>query len=480
MVGGGISGLTTALTLYDEALRRGESLDCTVLEAQPYWGGKIRTSHQGGRIIEGGPDSFLTIKPGGVALCERLGLVEDLINTNEGNSQTFAYSRGRLREFPQGLVSMVPTQLGPLFKSGLVSWPGILRMAGDWWISPRAVDAPEETLAGFFTRRLGREAFDRLIEPLVAGIYAGNASELSVAATFPQFVDLERRHGGLIKGALAQQRARGALGKPTAPKRTLFNSLKGGMSDLVLTLVERLNQQGARLLLGVKALTLRAEKQPDRQTTYVLCLQDGEEMRAEAIVLATPAYVTGELLRELDSGLSSLLADIGYASTITLSLVFPRDQVQGALNGFGFVVPRVEDRKLIAATWSSMKWSGRVNPQESLVRCYLGGQGRGDVQGWDDEHLIRYSLETLAEMVGVSSQPTHAEVYRWVQGMPQYNLGHADRVRRIESQVESHPGLSLTGAAYHGIGIPDCIRDGQQKARSLASFLWKGQSEPGN
>ena len=238
IVGGGIAGLSTAYALVEEAKNFGQSIECIVLEAQSHWGGKIFTKRVDGLVVEGGPDSFLTTKPWALGLCEKLGLSEQLINTNQVQRQTFAYSRGQLREFPQGLVSMVPTKMGPLFKSGLVSWSGIMRMAGDWFIPPRQVGAPEESLASFFCRRLGQEAFDRLIEPLVAGIYAGDASELSVSATFPQFVDLEMRHGGLIKGALAQQQARRALQISNGPQRSLFVTLQGGLSDLVTRLAE--------------------------------------------------------------------------------------------------------------------------------------------------------------------------------------------------------------------------------------------------
>jgi len=479
IVGGGIAGLTAALTLLDEAKRDQRDVDCTIVEAQSQWGGKIVTSHHADRIIEGGPDSFLTTKSGGLDLCARLGLTQELINTNQGNSQTFAYSRGRLREFPQGLVSMVPTQLGPLFQSGLVTWAGILRMAGDLLIPARRPDEPEETLASFFSRRLGQEAFHRLIEPLVAGIYAGDASELSVAATFPQFVELERKHGGLIKGALAQERERRASSKRPASGRTLFATLKGGLSDLIVKLVDELTQHGARLLLGKQVTALRLPARDKPSPGYRLTLENREEIAADAVVLATPAFSTARLIREADPNLGSLLEQILYASTMTLSLVFPRDRVETFMKGFGFVVPRIENRMLIAATWSSLKWASRAKPEEILIRCYLGGRGRGQVMDLGDDLLIEHSLEALRDMVGIDCKPIHAELYRWKQGMPQYTLGHLDRVNSIRRIIAGHPGLYVTGAAYQGIGIPDCIRDGQQTARMLASYLWKKTPKEG-
>ena len=476
IVGGGISGLSVAHTLLEEAKNLGQSVECTVLEAQPYWGGKIFTKRVDGLVVEGGPDSFLTTKPWALGLCEKLGLSEQLINTNQVQSQTFAYSRGRLREFPQGLVSMVPTKMGPLFKSGLVSWPGIMRMAGDWFIPPRQVGSPEESLESFFCRRLGQEAFDRLIEPLVAGIYAGDASELSVSATFPQFVDLEMKHGGLIKGALAQQQARRVSQASNIPWRSLFVTLQGGLSDLVARLVEVLTASGVTLLTGKNVEQIKREGSSEGILPWKITLTSGELMEADVVVLATPAFVSSRLLKSVNSEVSSLLADIPYASTATVSIVFPKNEVQPYLSGFGFVVPRVEHRKLIAATWSSLKWAGRANSDESLIRCYIGGRGREAILDMDDAQLILLALSELQDIVGIVTKPCSAHVFRWAQAMPQYIIGHRDLVKTIRQHLVPSQGLLVTGAAYEGLGIPDCIRDGQETARLLSAALWKEAS----
>ena len=472
IIGGGIAGLSTAYFLMEEAKAHNQPLHCAVLEAQPQWGGKISTTRVDGLIVEGGPDSFLSIKPSALELCEKLGLGSELINTNPGHNQTFAYSRGRLREFPQGLVSMVPTKVGPLFKSGLVSWSGIARMAGDWFVPARESGKPEESLAAFFTRRFGQEAFERLIEPLVAGIYAGDAAELSVAATFPQFVDLENKYGGLIKGVLAQQKTRTVPSQRTGAARSLFVTLKDGLSDLITRLVEELQKQGVRLLSGKAVEQISFANSVDGGKVWKVALTDREVLESDGLVLATPAFVSGRLLQSVNPQVAELLFKIPYASTATVSLAFSKGDVEPYLNGFGFVVPRIEGRQLIAATWSSVKWEGRADPHESLIRCYVGGRGRESILELNDDGIVATVRRELQDLVGIDAKPLSAHVFRWEQAMPQYVIGHRQRVQAIRQSLAPNPGLYVTGAAYEGLGIPDCIRDGKGTAKALTGFLW--------
>ncbi len=471
IVGGGISGLSAAFALLEQAGSRDESLQCTVVEAQDYFGGKIVTNRQDGLVTEGGPDSFLTTKPSALALCEKLGLTSQLINTNKENAQTFTYSKGRLRQFPQGLIAMVPTKLGPLFHSGVVSWAGIVRMGADWIIPARPQTKDEETLAEFFSRRLGSEAFDRLIEPLVAGIYAGDANELSVDATFPQLVELERKHGSLIKGALTMQRARSSH-RPDATARTLFTTLQGGLGDLISSLADRLSGAGVSLRRGINVRAIHPSPESPTGPPYRVELEGGERLDTEAVLLATPAYVSADFLRSFDHEAATDLDRIPYASTMTVSMVFPEPDVKPWLHGYGFVVPRVENRSLIAATWSSMKWTGRAPSGQCLIRCYLGGRGREHLLDLDDAELTGRACRELESMVGIQSPPLRVEVYRWPRAMPQYTRGHRERVQRIRQRVARHPGLYVTGAAYDGIGIPDCIRDAETTSEKLSAYLW--------
>lgn len=470
IVGGGISGLATAFFLQEEALKCERSLRVTLVEASSHWGGKILTNHAHGLIIEGGPDSFLTTKPWALELCRKLGLESQLINTNEAQSKTFTFSRGRLREFPQGLLTFVPTKIRPLFESSLLSWRGVLRMAGDLVLPPHTTGG-DESLASFFSRRFGKEAFDRLIEPLVAGIYAGCADELSIRATFPRFVELEQRHGSLIRAMLAQQRQGGRSRPPLEPKRTLFVSLKGGLGDLVKALKASLERSETLLFDKTTVQRLKGAVQDGARSEYDLALGNHAAIMGKTVVLATPAFESARLLREMNPEVSRLLAEIPYASTATISLSYRKTDVAPSLQGFGFVVPRVEGKNLIAATWSSKKWQGRAGPDQSLIRCYVGGRGRETVLEWSDEELIRCVRADLAAMAGIVQEPLYAEVYRWDRAMPQYQVGHLDRVGQIKQTLTASPGIFLTGAAFEGIGIPDCIREAARTAGMVVQHL---------
>lgn len=472
VVGGGIAGLSAAFSLYERAASAGVPLACTVLEAGADWGGKIVTHRVDDLVIEAGPDSFLSQKPWGLELCNRLGLSGRLINTDERNKKTFVYSRGRLRELPEGLVLIVPTKLGPFLKSGLISWPGIMRMGLDLVLPARARDG-DESLASFFSRRLGREAFERVVEPLMAGIYAGDASQISLRATFPRFLDLERQHGSLIRGMLAK--------RPTGPlsQRTMFVTLQGGLEELVQALVGRLKTAGAKLMTGQAVRAMRVRQSRINHPvgwTYDLTLGDGSALSADAVVLATPAFVSAELVRPLSPIAAELLGAIPYASTATVSLAYGAGTLGPAVSGFGFVVPRIEGRDLLAATWTSLKWPHRAPASQTLVRCYLGGVGREAVLQEDDAALIRRVREELRDIAGVTGGPDYVEVNRWDRGMPQYTLGHLDRLETIQRSLDRYPGLVLAGAAYRGIGIPDCIRDGADAADGLIRLFTGGRS----
>jgi protoporphyrinogen/coproporphyrinogen III oxidase len=465
IVGGGIAGLAAAFALSEQAAQAGLPISCTVVEAGRQWGGKIVTHRVGSLTIEAGPDSFLSQKPWALELCDKLGLTGRLINTNEHEKKTFVYSRGRLRELPEGLVVIVPTKLAPFLKSGLVSWPGIARMGLDLVLPARRADG-DESLASFFSRRLGREAFERVVEPLMAGIYAGDAEQISLRATFPRFLELERQHGSLIRGMLASRPA----GVPGG--RTMFVTLRDGLAELVDALVARLTAAGVKLLTQQPVAAIRVRQgRTDRSGgwTYDLTLGNGSVISADAVVLATPAFVSSDLVRPLSQIAAELLGAIPYASTATVSLAYAAGT--RGVGGFGFVVPRVEGRDLLAATWTSLKWPHRAPDSQTLVRCYLGGVGREAILREDDRALITRVREELRSMTGVTGEPVYAEVNRWERGMPQYTLGHLDRLDAIQRSLDRYPGLVLAGASYRGIGIPDCIRDGANAASAVIHFL---------
>jgi protoporphyrinogen/coproporphyrinogen III oxidase len=491
VVGGGIAGLTAALELSEGGAA------VTLVEADRRFGGKISTSRVDGLVVEAGADSFLSSKAAGLALCERLGITDRLVNSKAEDRRTFVWSRGRLRELPEGLILGSPARAWSLLRSGLLSPVGAARLVADLAV-PRRDDvhggSPEETVAQFFTRRLGGEAYARVVEPLLAGIHAGDATRLSLPATFPRFVDMERDHGGLVRAALAGRipqplRRNGKGGPPrpcpaagpaeparsatpagpvgaVPPGRTPFVSFQTGMAELIEALLERLRALGVELRAEQAVTAIQAV-----EGGYEVVIPDGPVLPARAVVLATPAPVSARLLRDLCPAAAALLEGIQHASTATVSLAYRSEGVGRPPAGYGFVVPRAEGRHLLAGTWGSGKWPGRAPAGQVLVRGYVGGVGRESVLEADDDglvHLVRAELETLA---GIRGTPVHDEVHRYPAGMPQYTVGHLGRVERIRSALGLCPGLAVTGAAYGGVGIPDCVADALTTARAVLAGL---------
>jgi oxygen-dependent protoporphyrinogen oxidase len=480
VVGGGIAGLTAALELAEG----GASV--TLVESSDRFGGKIATSRVDGLIVEGGADSFLSSKPAGLALVERLGIADRLVNSNVDDRRTFVWSRGRLRELPEGLVLGSPARAWSLLRSGLLSPAGAARLVADVAVRRRGPDengrgTAEETVAEFFTRRLGPEAYSRVVEPLLAGIHAGDASRLSLPATFPRFVDMERDHGGLVRASLTGHLAklpkplrRKADGRPTASGtigpvpagRTPFVSFRTGMAEMIDALVARLRSLGVDLRTNAGASTLRAV-----DGGYEVVLDEGTALPASAVILATPAFVTAPLIRPVCPAAATLLEEIEHASTATVSLAYRTDDVGTPPTGYGFVVPRAEGRQLLAGTWGSGKWPGRAPTGQVLVRGYVGGVGRESVLEAGDEDLVHLVRAELGALAGIRGTPVHTEVHRYPAGMPQYTVGHQSRIARTRDALTACPGLTVTGAAYNGVGIPDCISDALTTARSVLATL---------
>lgn len=469
IIGGGISGLATAYALMEEVRKNQTEVQCTVVERDSRWGGKILTHVKEDLLIEGGPDSFLTSKPWALELCRTLGLHDQLIPTNAQHNRTFSFCRGALRELPQGLLAFRPQRVDTLVSSGLLSWKGMLRMAAErFW--PRRIPWPaDESLGGFFRRRFGNEAFDYLIEPLVAGIYAGDADELSIEATFPRFRELERNHGSVIKGMRIAQAKATTASPPPGETTSLFMSLRGGLSELIRTLVQKLRDRGVCFAAGVGCQEIQPRTQGS--TLFQVILDSGEKLPADAVVLATPAFQAARLIRAFQPETASLLDGIPYASTATISMVYPTEVIGSQIQGFGFVVPRKEQRPLLAATWTSLKWPGRSRVGETLIRCYVGGRGRETVLEQDDELLVECIRRELEAIVRITAAPKYTEIHRWNRGMPQYVLGHRERLAKIQQLLAEWPGIYMTGAGLNGIGIPDCIRDGTKVGHQLVQDL---------
>ncbi|GMV96766.1 MAG: protoporphyrinogen oxidase [Phycisphaerae bacterium] len=487
-MGAGITGLAAAHRVVELATTRRLPIDVVLFEARDRLGGTIHTTRRDGFLIEGGPDSFITQKPWGLSLVKRLGLEGRLIQTNPACRRTFVVRDGRMHAVPEGFLLLAPTRIWPFVTSRLFSWPAKLRMALDLVIPARDHGSEgDESLSSFVIRRFGREALERVAQPLVSGIYTADPTDLSLRATMPRFLEMEARYGSIIRAMRAERRAapgtaakagrkdRRDAGPASHPDPTggrgdsgarysLFVSFAEGMSTLIDALAARLPDGSIRRATPVRGL----QRIGDR---WRVALADGAYESADGVILACPAYVSAELLAGLDAELAAELAGIRYASSATMSLAFRRDQVPHALDGFGFVVPAVEERALIAATFSSVKFAGRAPDGWVLVRAFLGGAMHAHVFELADADLREAVVRDLRALLGVQGPPRFAELHRWPRSMPQYPVGHLQRVKRIEGRLAGLPGLAVAGNAFGGVGIPDCVHSAETAAERVVAGL---------
>ncbi|MCI0396797.1 MAG: protoporphyrinogen oxidase [Chloroflexi bacterium] len=462
VVGGGITGLAAAYRLQ----RLAPELNVILIEASDRLGGKIATEAINGFVLEGGPDCFLSHKPRGVGLCQELGLAARLQGRDPAYNQSYVLRHGRLHRLPAGLTGLIPSDLKALSGSTLLSAAARARLAQERELPP-APDSGDESVAHFITRRFGRELFENLIEPLMGGIYAGQADQLSLAATFPQLRQLELKHGSLLAGLADRPAGDGQAYPP-------FVAFPQGMGELVEQLIERLS--GVTIWLNT-AVT-RIEK---RDGGYLLAVQRGERpplpgspagetLLAPAVIVTAPAFAAGRLLERVDETIATALAEIPYAATALVNLAFDESDAPGPLDGYGYVIPAAEGREALACTWSSRKWAGRAPAGKLLLRVYVGRYGRPDATRYSNERLLQIALDELGNTLGIQAPPLLHRIHRWPQALPQYTLGHLERLAVIEERLGSHPGLFLAGAAFRGVGIPDCIDSGETAARQAAAF----------
>ena len=449
IIGGGIAGLSAAYY----AKRKIPSAQITLIESSNRWGGKITTDRvmfdDGQFIIEGGPDTFLATKPWGVALCKELGLGKRLHGTNPTKKSTYVLNRNRLLPLPDGLAMMIPTNIQAILKSQLVSWFGKARMGLDF-IQPAKSLNGDESLGAFVSRRLGREAYENLIEPLMSGIYAGDGDQLSLASTFPYLRDLEIKYGSLARGALQMRKQ--SNGKAVQGSRSAFLTPTTGLDEIVEALVAYLQNADLRLNTAVSRIS-------NIDSRFLLELENGSSLDSDSVILATPAFVSGTLLASFAPALASDLKSIPYASTATVSLAYRQSDLTRELDGYGYVIPRREGRKALACTWTSTKFPHRAPEGYALIRVFVGRAGQ-DIP-WNENDLLELAKEELQHTLGITAEPVLSRVFMWDKAMPQYNLGHPELLKRIDIELENYPGLALAGNGYRGIGIPDCIHSGE-------------------
>jgi oxygen-dependent protoporphyrinogen oxidase len=467
VIGGGITGLTAAYRLTQAARTREVPLEVILLEASGRLGGTVATHFQDGLLMEQGPDCFLSAKPGGVRLCEELGLSDELISTTTQYRQSFIVRAGRLVPVPQGFYLMAPGSWRSLLTTPVFSWRGKLRMALDL-VVPRRTATADESLAQFVTRRLGREALERMAQPMVGGIYTADPQSLSMQATMPQFLEMEQQHGSLIRAMLQKQRSASSAtpAGTSGPRYGMFASFRHGMQTLVDALAAHLPASTVRRHTPVQRLQRIADTQ-----RWLVHLDQQPALEADAVCVSLPAPQAGQLLRAVDDTLATALQAIPYASSAIVNLVCARTQVSHPLDGMGFVVPAIEQRALLACSFSSVKFAGRAPQDQVLLRAFVGGALQQEQLAHSDAKIQQAVVHDLRSLLGLTGEPPVMRVTRHLEAMPQYHVGHLDRVAHIASRTAHCPGLVLAGNAYHGVGIPDCISSAERAAQSLLEYL---------
>jgi protoporphyrinogen/coproporphyrinogen III oxidase len=447
IVGGGISGLAAAFVLEERRLA-GNSLEFVVYESGPRFGGVLSTEQVDGCIVEAGPDSFLTEKPWAADLCRQVGLEDQLIGSNDGDRKTYILLKGKLVPLPDGLMFMVPTKLAPMLLSPLFSTGTKLRMVREWRFTPRGLRS-DESVAALVQRHYGAEMVERLTDPLLCGVYGGDASQLSVRAVLPRFVEMESKYGSLGRGMLAARKKV----TPSGSGAPIFTSLKGGMQQLAETLVARISPSALRASTSVEAI--------QRQDRGWVVSAGYASDYFDAVILAIPATAAVPLLEINCADLASELKAISYSSSMTVALGFGKDVRSALPPGFGFLVPRVEGKRMLAATFVHNKFPHRAPEDRALIRCFLGGSRDEQALELSDEEILAIVREELRQILGLKAEPLFTRIYRWKGAMAQYNVGHLERLQRIERLLQQLPALALAGNAYRGIGVPDCVRSGE-------------------
>ncbi|HXJ94575.1 MAG TPA: protoporphyrinogen oxidase [Terriglobia bacterium] len=460
VVGGGMAGLTAAYRL-GQARRHGAPVDECLIEASSRLGGVVQTDRADGCVIEAGPDSFLTEKPEAAALARELGLGDSLIGSNDAGRRTYILHRGRLRPMPDGLLLMVPSRLWPVLTTPLIPFPSKIAIAREWLTGrPPGGLAPEgdESVASFIARHFGRGMLDSITEPLLAGVYGGDPERLSLRSVLARFRDLEAKYGSLTRAGLALRKQMGAAGR-----RPIFTSFRDGLGSLVEALAGRIESDRVELQRRVVRLEELGLSLDGRR--YRLVLEDGSSREADAVILAIPAWAAAKLLADLDNSLSAVLTDIPYNSATTVALVYDGGVRARLPQGFGFLVPRVERRRLLACTFVHAKFDHRAPGDRALLRCFLGGSRDSAILEASDEEILQIVRDELASILGIRDQPLVSRICRWPNAMAQYEVGHAERLRTTADRLSEHPGVYLAGNAYFGIGISDVIRTGEAAAR---------------
>ncbi len=462
VIGGGIAGLAAANRVVELSDERGLNLEVKLFEASSRLGGAIATERIGNFLVEAGPDSFITEKPWALQLCERIGLSSRLVSTQSANQKIYIVHQGMLVALPEGFFLLAPTRLAPFMKTRLFSWAGKFRMAAELLL-PRGKTKDDESLGAFVRRRFGAEALERVAQPLIGGIYASDPDQLSLGATMPRFKEMERQRRSVIWAMWSEHRRRARNRESGSGARwSLFVTLAGGMQELVDAVAARLPESALCTSAAVTSLS-----QAENGKSWRITLAGGEVISADAVILATPAFQSGAILPSVADNAAKELKQIAYASTATVNLAYRRSDFPAPPESFGFVVPAVERRKIMACTLSSLKYPGRAPEGHILLRAFVGGALQPELFEADDTTMEEYVRDELASLLGVRAAPVFSRLWRHPNSMPQYHVGHEKRIQRIEAALQPYPTLALAGSAYHGVGIADCVRTGEEAAEKI-------------
>ena len=468
VVGGGISGLAATNRLLERAKGSQQAFDVQLFEADSRVGGTIHTVKDGDFLLEGGPDSFVSEKPWAVALCKRLGLESRLIGTQESLRHSSIVHQGKLQPIPKGFYLMAPSEFMSFFRSPILSWSGKLRMAADLVIPKKnqTIKGIDESVASFVCRRLGKQTLDRLAQPLIGGIYTSDPKKLSLQATFPKFLEMEQQHRSLLIAMWKSRKKESSFldTRPAGPRYGLFLSLDGGMELLVDALRKRIPSKSIHLDRQLVSL-----ERNNISKQWMLQFQNGESFEADAVCLALPAYQSGNLLKNINPNLAKNLLKIEYTSTATVNLGYSVKDIPAPLNGFGFLVPEIENRPLLACSFSHLKFDSRAPKSGALLRIFLGGALQPAILDYDDRELINLVRIHLRELLEISREPRMSWVERHPNAMAQYGVGHLDLVKEIDAGLSKWPHLKLAGNGFQGVGIPDCIH----RAEGCADEIFK-------
>jgi protoporphyrinogen/coproporphyrinogen III oxidase len=473
IVGGGMAGLAAAYRL-GQARRRGAGIDERLFEAEDRLGGVVLTDHVDGCVIEAGPDSFLREKPEAAALAHELGLGEALMGSNDAGRRTYVLHRGRLQPLPDGLMLMVPTRLWPALVNPLIPLSSKIAAAREW-LTGRAPGGPappgDESVAGFIGRHFGRGIMETIVEPLLAGVYGGEAAELSVRSVLARFHQMQEKPGGLTRAALALTKKTGR-----ANRGSIFMTLRDGLGTLAEALAAAIESERVRLGQRVTRVETTAPKR-NAASGYRVAFEDGSIHEVDSVILALPAWASAALLAGLDRTLADQLASIPYNSALTVALIYDGSVRARLPRGFGFLVPRAENRQLLACTFVHAKFDHRAPANRAFLRCFLGGSRHPAILEANDGEILRIVRDELRSILGLEEKPLVCRVSRWPRSMAQYTVGHAERLQTIAERLRRHPGLYLAGNAYSGIGVPDVIRTGETAARQVLAFLTPAATE---